>query len=70
MTPFEALYGRPPPTHTAYVPGSSKIASLHETLSQRSQILKTLKANLVRACNRMVQHANSKSTEREFHIGD
>lgn len=70
MTPFEALYGRPPPSINNYVPGSSKVASLDETLAQRAQLLKVLKFNLNRARNRMVQHANAKHTDTKFANGD
>lgn len=70
MTPFQALYGWPPPTVTTYVPGTSKIADLDELLTQRTHILQLLKDNLTRAHNRMVQQANTKRTDKEFKEGD
>lgn len=33
MTPFEALYGRPPPNIRSYVPGSTAVATLDDTLT-------------------------------------
>jgi hypothetical protein len=69
MTPFEALYGRPPPKLVDYIPGESKIASLDEALQQRHQILKLLKENLHRARNRMIQQANKKRTDKSFEPG-
>lgn len=70
MTPFEALYGRTPPSLSSYVPGSSKVGTLDELLSQRAQILKVLKFNLNRARNRMEQQAILKRTEKFFEEGD
>lgn len=46
ITPFEALYGRPPPSFPPYSPGSSKIVSSDSSLTERHQILQTLKFNL------------------------
>lgn len=70
MTPFEALYGRKPPSIPSYSPGSSKIESLDASLSLRQKVLKDLKFNLNRARNRMIQQVNAKRTEKEFKIGD
>lgn len=70
MTPFQALYGRPPPAISNLVPGHSKIVSLDELLTQKAQILQLLKINLNRARNRMVQQANLKRTDKIFEAGD
>jgi len=66
MTPFEALYGRAPPSLTSYVAGSSKIAAIDENLAKRSDILQLLKNNLHRAQHRMIQQVNSKRRDKEF----
>ena len=39
MSPFEALYGRPPPTITNYILGNSEVGSLDKLLVQRNQKL-------------------------------
>ncbi|MCI30862.1 Ty-3/Gypsy retrotransposon polyprotein, partial [Trifolium medium] len=52
MTPFEALYGRKPPNMVHYSAGQHSIASVDELLTQKTQILKVLKENLIRARNR------------------
>lgn len=70
MTPFEALYGRAPPSLTSYVAGSSKIAAIDENLAKRSDILQLLKNNLHRAQHRMIQQVNSKRRDKEFAEGD
>ncbi|XP_077215782.1 uncharacterized protein LOC143850412 [Tasmannia lanceolata] len=38
MTPFEAVYGIPPPSLPAYIPGSSAIEAVDTELSQRDAI--------------------------------
>ena len=70
MTPFEALYGRAPPSLTSYVAGSSKIAAIDENFAKRSDILQLLKNNLHRAQHRMIQQVNSKRRDKEFAEGD
>lgn len=70
MSPFEALYGRPPPSISCYNPSHSKIASLDEILSKKGEVLQLLKANLARARNRMTQQANRKRTDKTFSEGD
>lgn len=69
MTPFQALYGRPPPVISGYTPGNTKIGKLDEILTQRTDILKLLKENLTRAQNRMVQQANKHRSEKVFESG-
>ncbi|KAL0361422.1 UNVERIFIED_CONTAM: hypothetical protein Sradi_3826700 [Sesamum radiatum] len=68
MTPFEALYGRapPPPTIAGYTNGSTAIASLEASLSQRAHALSLVKANLHRAQHRMVQQTNAHGRDRTF----
>lgn len=70
MSPFQALYGRPPPTILPYQPGSGKIAMVDSMLLDRDALLKTLRDNLVRAQNRMRDLANRKRRDVEFQVGD
>lgn len=49
ITPFEALYGIPPPLHIPYVPGDSKIESVNQLLRDREEALQVLKQQLTRA---------------------
>ncbi|OMO55084.1 reverse transcriptase [Corchorus capsularis] len=70
MTPFQALYGHPPPTIPSYVAGTTTNAQLDNSLIERQQLLKQLKANLARAHNRMVMQADRKRQERQFAEGD
>lgn len=68
MTPFEALYGRKPPTLVPYTTGKSNINTLDDLLSNKSRILRILKENLTKARNRMIQHANLHRKDKEFAV--
>ena len=70
MTPFEAVYGQPPPTITKYVPGSSKVDQVDKELMDRNKIIQLLKDNLTAAQARMKQQADKHQSEREFTVGD
>ncbi|KAL0388981.1 UNVERIFIED_CONTAM: Gag-Pol polyprotein [Sesamum calycinum] len=39
MTPFQALYGRPPPSISSYIAGTTTVAALDESLRRRRSIL-------------------------------
>lgn len=69
MTPFEALYSRPPPSLAGYTPRESKTELVNEIMTKRVEILKLLKQNLVKARNRMTQQANLKRSDKVFEIG-
>ncbi|KAJ9564492.1 hypothetical protein OSB04_000458 [Centaurea solstitialis] len=70
MTPFEALYGRPPPTVPSYVLGSSSIASIDSTLANHQQLLSQLKKTLAITRQRMVDQANRKRSDISFQVGE
>jgi hypothetical protein len=70
MTPFEAVYGQKPPSVLSYLPGTSKVQAVDQTLTVREDILRTLKENLVMAQNRMKQQADQGRSERQFAEGD
>ncbi|GKB44630.1 ty3-gypsy retrotransposon protein [Tanacetum coccineum] len=70
MTPFQALYGRVPPSIIPYPPGSSKVAAIDELLVERNVLLRQLKENLFAARNRMEMQANRSRREVEFNVGD
>jgi len=66
MTPFEALYGRTPPTVRSYMAGSTTVASLDDLLIDRKQILARAKENLCKAQLRMRSLANAHRLDRTF----
>jgi hypothetical protein len=70
MTPFEVIYGQKPPSVLSYLPGTSKVQAVDQTLIVREDILRTLKENLVMAQNRMKQQADQGCSERQFAKGD
>ncbi|PNX96526.1 transposon Tf2-1 polyprotein, partial [Trifolium pratense] len=70
MTPFEALYGRKPPSLLDYVSGQTNIRDLDTTLQQRQAILDTLKTNLQRSRQQMEIQANKSRTDCTFNCGD
>uniref|UniRef100_A0A2N9EG81 Integrase catalytic domain-containing protein n=1 Tax=Fagus sylvatica TaxID=28930 RepID=A0A2N9EG81_FAGSY len=55
LTPFEVVYGRPPPSVHRYEYGSTDVAQVDNFLRERDNILQLLKENLVVAQNRMKQ---------------
>jgi hypothetical protein len=63
MTPFEVVYGQKPPSVLSYLPGTSKVQAVDQTLTVRGDILCTLKENLVMAQNRMKQQADQGRSE-------
>lgn len=70
MTPFQALYGRLPPTVPPFAPGSTKNQALEELLMERDELIRTLKANIRQAQARMKLKADAGRRELEFQIGD
>ena len=70
MTPFQALYGRLPPTIPHYLMGTTPVHAVDQNLASRDAILRQLKTNLHVATNRMKQVANSKRRNIEYQVGD
>ena len=70
MTPFQALYGRLPPTIPQYQVGNSPVNEVDQNLASRDALLQQLKDNLHAASNRMKQVADSKRRDIEFEEGD
>ncbi|KAL5544073.1 hypothetical protein UlMin_007857 [Ulmus minor] len=70
MTPFEAVYGIPPPRLLAYVPGTSRVQAVDEYLCDRDAILRDLRHNLLQAQNRMKCQADQHRRDVSFTVGD
>lgn len=70
MMPFEAVYGRPPPTIRSYEVGSTAVAQVETTLLERDDLLRLLKENLQTAQNRMKINADRHRHEVMFETGD
>nr|GEU71565.1 transposon Ty3-G Gag-Pol polyprotein [Tanacetum cinerariifolium] len=70
LSPFQVVYGRPPPRLVPYVPGTTKVQAIDEYLGDRDTLLRQLRANLIVAQNRMKVQADRKRREVEFLEGD
>nr|GEX51401.1 Ty3/gypsy retrotransposon protein [Tanacetum cinerariifolium] len=70
MTPFQALYGRPPPTIPHYTLGSSQVASIDSTLLEHQRLLALLKDTLAKTRQRMTDQANKHRLDKEFQVGE
>ena len=70
MTPFEAVYGVPPPNLLAYIPGTSRVQAVDEYLRDRDTILLELRHNLQLAQNRMKCQVDQHRREVSFTMGD
>jgi len=70
MTPFEAVYGQNSPSVLSYLPGTSKVQAVYQTLTVREDILCTLKENLVMAHNHMKQQVYQGRSIHQFAEGD
>ncbi|KAL4304501.1 hypothetical protein GQ457_10G006680 [Hibiscus cannabinus] len=49
VTPYQALYGQPPPIHFLYVAGASMVVTVDRSLQAREATIKMLKFHLQRA---------------------
>ncbi|KAJ9542331.1 hypothetical protein OSB04_028837 [Centaurea solstitialis] len=70
MSPYQALYGKLPPSLILYPTGKSKLAALDDMLVEKNRLIRQLKDNLAIARNRMEINANQKRREVEFVVGD
>jgi hypothetical protein len=70
MTPFHALYGHLPPSIPVYNEVLTSVNEVDQQLQSRDELLRQLKANLVKLVNRMKQMADQKRRDIMFQIGD
>ena len=70
MSPFQALYGRIPPTIPRYTKSSTSVQALDDILAHRDCLLQALMINLLAAENRMACKANEHRRELNFAVGD
>ena len=70
MAPYQALYGRTPPTISSYIPKTARLQAVEDALMDRDATLQLLKDNLSKAQDRMKKWADLHRTERTFEVGD
>ncbi|CAL8175571.1 unnamed protein product [Prunus armeniaca] len=66
LTPFEVVYGYPPPMVTPYEPSTTRFANVDRSLVARDGMLTLLKSNLLMAYNRMKTQSDKHHSKREF----
>lgn len=49
LTPFQAVYGKPPPTILQHLPGETRVEEVSHALLDRDEIIRQLKYNLHKA---------------------
>nr|KYP34190.1 Transposon Ty3-G Gag-Pol polyprotein [Cajanus cajan] len=69
-TPFEIVYGRPPPSIIQYLPSETQVDSVAAILSDRDEALRQLKFHLHRAQQTMKKNADKHRRQLEFSVGD
>ena len=70
MSPFQALYGREPPSLVRFENGSTNNAELETRLRERDDNLALLRQQLLKAQQTMKARADSHRREVEFQVGD
>ncbi|GJX87129.1 retrotransposon-related protein, partial [Tanacetum coccineum] len=63
-TPYEAVYGQPPPSPIAYIQGQSLVDKVDRSLSAREAMVQLLKFHLQRAQQKMKVQADKGRTDR------
>jgi len=69
-TPFEAVYGRTPPTLVSYSPNQSSMDSVDQLIVERDELLNELKAHLLKAQTRMKNYYDQGRKDKQFQEGD
>ena len=69
-TPFEVVYGRPPPNLLSYIPGLAKVEAVERQLMDQDQMLNKLQTTLKEAQSRIKTVYDRHHKEREFEVGD
>ncbi|WVZ09465.1 hypothetical protein V8G54_013995 [Vigna mungo] len=65
-TPFETMYGRPPPTLTCFILGEIVVEVVAQDIQTRDGALTQLKYHLARAQDQMTHYANRKRMEAKI----
>nr|KYP73255.1 Transposon Ty3-G Gag-Pol polyprotein [Cajanus cajan] len=70
LTPFEAMFGRPPPNIPQNLIGDSPNVAAHSEVTTRDAILRKLHSNLHKAQEAMKRWADTRRRDLHFDIGD
>jgi hypothetical protein len=69
-TPFEVVYGRPPPSLLPYQPGSAASPGVDAMLSDRDTFLAEVRERLLQAQEYARRHYDAHHRQLEFQVGD
>jgi hypothetical protein len=69
-TPFEVVYGRPPPPILPYTPGSSKTETTDALLRSRDEMLAEVRQWLLQAQQLSKKYYDASHRDLEFSVGD
>jgi hypothetical protein len=69
LTPFEVIYGKPPPVIPNYLPGTSLVDACDTTLTTREEILALLRKKLIKAQQQMKLQADKHRRDTPFEVG-
>ncbi|GAU21227.1 hypothetical protein TSUD_11450 [Trifolium subterraneum] len=69
-SPFEVVYGRPPPTLVKFLSNETKVAAVALELSERDEALKQLKLHLLKSQQQMKAYADRKRQDLQFAVGE
>jgi hypothetical protein len=70
LSPFQALYGYPPPMLSEFSFPDTEDSEAKEYMIDKQQLLSKLKENLTQAQARMKKYVDANRTERQLEIGD
>ncbi|MCI03046.1 Ty-3/Gypsy retrotransposon polyprotein, partial [Trifolium medium] len=69
LSPFQVMFGKPPPSIPVYVLGSSSVDACDLLLSDRADILELLRKNLAKAQRIMKNNADAHRREVNYDVG-
>jgi hypothetical protein len=69
-TPFEIVYGRPPPQLHRWIQGETRVEAVQRDLLDRDEALRQLRNQLLRAQEKMKHQADKRRNDRSFVCGE
>lgn len=69
LTPYEVIYGKPPPAVPSYIPGTTENEAVDALLSDRATIHAKLRSRLLKAQTTMKHYENQYRREVQYDVG-
>jgi len=69
-TPFEVVYGRPPPAILSYTAGSARTDTVDDLLCERDEVLVETRERLLQAQQLSKKYYDASHCDWEFAVGD